>query len=115
MLELLQLKAKESFIENKLSQDINLVKKIYATIGFNFANVEAKIEKFDIENNEDYYLLLRSNDNNKYYDISSNIFKIKYFDDCEKFPFGRFNNSKTNLKLYPFLDSGMIYFYSSNF
>jgi len=63
-------------------------------------------QKFDIENNEDYYLLLRSNDNNKYYDISSNIFKIKYFDDCEKFPFGRFNNSKTNLKLYPFLDSG---------
>jgi len=47
VVEKLSLKEKQSFIENKLSQDINLVKKIYATIGFNFANVEAKIEKFD--------------------------------------------------------------------
>ena len=47
VLEKLNLKEKQSFIENKLSQDINLVKKIYATLGFNFANVEAKIEKFD--------------------------------------------------------------------
>ena len=47
VVEKLSLKEKQSFIENKLLQDINLVKKIYATIGFNFANVEAKIEKFD--------------------------------------------------------------------
>ena len=47
VVEKLSLKEKQSFIENKLSQDINLVKKIYATLGFNFANVEAKIEKFD--------------------------------------------------------------------
>ena len=47
VVEKLNLKEKQSFIENKLSQDISLVKKIYATIGFNFANVEAKIEKFD--------------------------------------------------------------------
>ena len=47
VLEQLDLKAKESFIENKLSQDVNTIKKIYGSIGFNFANVEAKIEKFD--------------------------------------------------------------------
>jgi outer membrane protein insertion porin family len=47
VLEKLQLKAKESFIENKLSQDISLIKKIYATIGFNFVDVEVKIEKFN--------------------------------------------------------------------
>jgi len=47
VVEKLSLKEKQSFIENKLLQDINLVKKIYATIGFNFANVETKIEKFD--------------------------------------------------------------------
>ena len=47
VLEKLNLKAKESFIENKLSQDINLIKKIYASIGFNFVNVDAKIEKFN--------------------------------------------------------------------
>jgi len=43
----LKLKAKESFIENRLSEDINTIKKIYASIGFNFVNVEAKIENFD--------------------------------------------------------------------
>jgi outer membrane protein insertion porin family len=47
ILEKLQLKAKESFIENKLSEDISLIKKIYATIGFNFTNVESKIIRFD--------------------------------------------------------------------
>ena len=46
ILEKLQLQVKESFIENKLSQDINLIKKIYASMGFNFANVEAKIKTF---------------------------------------------------------------------
>ena len=47
VLEKLNLKAKESFIENKLTQDINLIKKIYASIGFNFVNVDAKIERFN--------------------------------------------------------------------
>ena len=47
ILEMLELKSKESFIENKLTDDINKIKKIYASIGFNFTNVEAKIEKFN--------------------------------------------------------------------
>jgi outer membrane protein insertion porin family len=47
VLEKLKLKSSESFIENILTQDVNLIKKIYGTIGFNFVNVEPKIEKFD--------------------------------------------------------------------
>jgi outer membrane protein insertion porin family len=47
VLERLKLKQKESFIESKLSQDINLIKKMYATMGFNFVNVEPKIKKFE--------------------------------------------------------------------
>ena len=47
ILEKLNLRIKESFIENKLSQDINLMKRLYASRGFNFANVETKIQKFD--------------------------------------------------------------------
>ena len=47
VLEKLNLQEKESFIENRLSQDINLIKKIYSSIGFNFVNIESKIEKFD--------------------------------------------------------------------
>jgi len=47
VLEKLNLKVRESFIESKISKDINLIKKIYASIGFNFVNVDAKIEEFD--------------------------------------------------------------------
>ncbi len=47
VLEKLNLKAKESFIENKLTQDINLIKKIYASKGFNFVNEDPKIERFN--------------------------------------------------------------------
>lgn len=47
VLEELSLKSKESFIENKLATDVDLIKKIYGSIGFNFVSVEPKIEKFD--------------------------------------------------------------------
>ena len=47
ILETLSLKPKGSFIESKLEADINTVKKIYASLGFNFIDVEAKIERFD--------------------------------------------------------------------
>ena len=47
ILEILKLKSKDSFIESKLSDDINTIKKIYGSVGFNFVNVDAKIEKFD--------------------------------------------------------------------
>ena len=47
ILQLLSLQEKDSFIENKIAEDVNQIKKIYASMGFNFVNVEAKIEKFD--------------------------------------------------------------------
>jgi outer membrane protein insertion porin family len=46
VLEQLKLQEKESFIESKLTEDINGIKKIYASLGFNFATVEAKTQKF---------------------------------------------------------------------
>jgi outer membrane protein insertion porin family len=47
VLEQLQLKAKESFISSKLSEDLSEIKKIYSSIGYNFTTVDAKIEKFE--------------------------------------------------------------------
>tara|TARA_B110000971_G_scaffold168634_2_gene173047 strand:- start:2760 stop:4982 length:2223 start_codon:yes stop_codon:yes gene_type:complete len=47
ILETLKLKSKESFVERMVAEDISTIKKIYSSIGFNFSNVEAKIEKFD--------------------------------------------------------------------
>ena len=42
----LELKEKESYIESKLDSDLRSIKKAYASIGFNFASVEVKKEKF---------------------------------------------------------------------
>jgi outer membrane protein insertion porin family len=46
ILEFLKLKEKESFIESKLANDISIIKKIYASQGFNFTTVSGKVEKF---------------------------------------------------------------------
>ena len=64
ILKQLSLKQKESFIENKLSRDINLMKKIYASIGYNFANVETKIEEFDNNRINLLYLLTKGKKTN---------------------------------------------------
>lgn len=42
----LSLKEKNSFISSKLNNDINLIKKIYASLGYNFVTVDTKVEKF---------------------------------------------------------------------
>jgi len=73
VLEKLQLKPKESFIENKVLEDVNLLKKIYGSIGYNFANVETKIEKFDNNRVNLIYLL----DKGK----KTNIAKINFIGD----------------------------------
>ena len=46
ILELLLLKSKESFIESNLSDDVDKIKKIYASMGYNFTTVNAKVERF---------------------------------------------------------------------
>ena len=45
ILEKITLKENGSFIKSNLNQDINLIKKLYGSIGFNFTEVEPKIEK----------------------------------------------------------------------
>ena len=46
ILESLSLKERDSYIPNKLTQDVNLLKKIYSSLGYNFAKIETKVEKF---------------------------------------------------------------------
>ena len=47
LLDNVKLKSKGSFIKNQLTSDIKIIKKLYSSIGFNFATVEAKVENFD--------------------------------------------------------------------
>ena len=52
ILELISLKQKDSFIENRLTKDVETIQKIYASAGFNFVKVNTKVRKID-ENNLD--------------------------------------------------------------
>ena len=49
ILERLQLQVKNSFIKSKLNQDIETIKSIYNSMGFNFVKVNTKLETFSEE------------------------------------------------------------------
>ncbi len=44
---LIKQKEKGSFIENNLKEDINTIKRLYSSVGYNFAEVEPKIRRID--------------------------------------------------------------------
>ena len=48
--KLLTLKEKDSFILSNLSNDVEIIKKLYASIGFNFTKVETKTREVDNKN-----------------------------------------------------------------
>ena len=50
ILKLIKSKQKESFIKNNLTQDIETIKKLYASIGYNFSKINTKIREIDITN-----------------------------------------------------------------
>ena len=47
---LIRSKEKGSYIKNNLSKDVDIIKKIYASLGYNFATVETKIREIDNRN-----------------------------------------------------------------
>ena len=48
--EFIKSKEKGSYIKNNIQEDINIIKTLYSSIGYNFANVEAKVRKIDEKN-----------------------------------------------------------------
>ena len=50
-------KEKRSFIKSKLSKDIELIRKLYSSIGYNNSKIETKIKRID-ENNLDLIIEL---------------------------------------------------------
>ncbi len=45
--KLIKLKEKQSFIKSYLSQDVETIKKLYSSVGYNFSKIEVKIKNFD--------------------------------------------------------------------
>jgi len=50
IIEFIKSKEKGSYIKNNIQEDINIIKTLYSSIGYNFADVEAKIRKIDEKN-----------------------------------------------------------------
>ena len=48
--KLIQIKSKRPFIKANLAKDIDIIKKLYSSLGYNFAKVDAKIREIDNEN-----------------------------------------------------------------
>ena len=48
--KLIQIKSKRSFIKANLAKDIEIIKKLYSSLGYNFAKVDAKIKEIDKDN-----------------------------------------------------------------
>ena len=48
--KIISTKEKGSFIENNLNKDINIIKNLYSTLGYNFSEVTAEIRKIDDKN-----------------------------------------------------------------
>ena len=48
--KLIQLKEKKSFIKSYLAKDIEIIKKLYSSLGYNFSTVDAKIKKTENNN-----------------------------------------------------------------
>ena len=58
----LKLKENNSFIKSYLSSDIEIIKQIYSSLGYNFASIETKINKVD---NNNFDLLIEINRGSK--------------------------------------------------
>jgi outer membrane protein insertion porin family len=48
--DLIRLKENQSFIKSYLAKDIEIIKQLYSSLGFNFTIVEAKVKKIDNNN-----------------------------------------------------------------
>ena len=69
----LTLKEKASFIKSYLAKDVDIIKKLYSSVGYNFVKVETKVNRI---NNENFDLLIEI-DRGKKTKISS----IKFIGD----------------------------------
>ena len=57
----LKLKENNSFIKSYLSSDIEIIKQIYSSLGYNFSSIETKINKIDDKNYDLLIEIIRGN------------------------------------------------------
>ena len=67
--KIISLKEKKSFIQSFLSEDTNLIKKLYSSAGYNFASIKTKIRDLD-DNSLDLIIEVQRGDKTKISTIS---------------------------------------------
>jgi len=50
IIKIIKSKEKDSYIKNNIAKDIDIIKKLYASAGYNFAEIDAKVRKIDKTN-----------------------------------------------------------------
>ena len=48
--KIISLKENNSFIQNNLNNDLNIIRNFYASIGYNFADIKVKRKEIDNDN-----------------------------------------------------------------
>jgi outer membrane protein insertion porin family len=100
--KLIKLKEKKSFIKSYLSKDIEVIKKLYSSLGYNFADVNAKVREID-STNLDLLIEIKRGDRTKVSTINflgNKNFKSKRLRDViasEEDKFWKFLSKNTNL------------------
>jgi outer membrane protein insertion porin family len=67
--KLISSKQKNSFIKSNISKDIEIIKKLYASIGYNFSKIDAKIKSVN-DNNLDLIIEIKRGEQTKISSIS---------------------------------------------
>ena len=102
ILKTIKLKEKSSFIKAYLAEDIQIIKKLYSSIGFNFSEVETKIREFDNNRINLVFIIDKGNKTkiSKISFIGDKKIKEKRLRDIivsEEFKFWKFITNNTNL------------------
>ena len=102
ILKSLKLKEKNSFIKANLAEDVQTIKRLYSSIGFNFTEVESKIQEFD-NNRVNLVFIIDKGNKTKISEISfigDKKVKEKRLRDIivsEEYKFWKFISNNTNL------------------
>ena len=62
--KLISLKDKKAFIKSELANDLDIIKQLYSSLGYNFSEVEAKVREID-KNNLDLLIEIKRGEQTK--------------------------------------------------
>ena len=78
--KVVSLKEKKSLNRSKIAKDLDLIKNLYSSLGYNFSEVEVKIKEIDTNNFDLILKLVKANKQRFHQFLSQVIKKLKIKD-----------------------------------